>query len=795
MPGARLEYARLRMRMVRPRSRFFVSAAMALASLFLATCQKAAAIAVTVQVDPGVRASCIRIAASSTTGEEVLSKPALRKDTVTAAVYRSAKLAGTITLVAQGYLGDGCDEPLVLNEESARAKITFPEGDYDVVLLTLKPLPYELDQDQDGFRAADKGGSDCNDQDVDTYPDAPEVCDDNRDNDCDSVLDCEEEECVGEPCNDGQKCTLDETCTLDGHCSGTPMPCNQPPAHGCSGPGVCDPDAGTCFYPTLTAGSACDDKNLCTLQDHCTAQPLCVGTAVVCNAPPPGPCVQPLGTCNGTTGNCDYGLKSTCDDGDLCTVSDLCSDAGVCAGTPKSCDTPPQCYALPGQCNLADGGCEYVATSGGPCNDGDLCTLADVCATPGACSGTPYTCGAPPNDCFVANCLGDGGCDFPLDVAKRWLPCDGGSCRPDGGCEPPSFPYLPMNFSVASIPVASIAPPISLGCNAVFDSSPGVANPFPSWCGQPTLTVQPLVQVGAPDAVLLATYGLTIPAGGSLTLLGSRPVVFAVFGDATFGGAVFANATFVVPGPGGSSSGCSTREGIGGGAPGGTNGGGGGGGGGYATNGGAGAAGANGSGGAGGAGGAAGGLVTLSPLLAGCGGGAGGANLTSDQGLSGAGGGALQVSVAGVLTVSSTVTASGGGGGGAGGNNAGGGGGGSGGAILLEADRLTLTSQAKLTANGGGGGEGAAAGTGARDGANGSTTISIPAAGGSGGSSQGSDGAAGGAGVTPPQSAVSSSRGGGGGGGSVGRIRLIANTSCSHAGALISPPHSNQNCP
>ncbi len=53
----------------------------------------------------------------------------------------------------------------------------------------------DKDEDQDGFLDAACGGDDCDDRDYRVNPDAIEVCRDGYDNDCNGLIDKEDEAC------------------------------------------------------------------------------------------------------------------------------------------------------------------------------------------------------------------------------------------------------------------------------------------------------------------------------------------------------------------------------------------------------------------------------------------------------------------------------------------------------------------------------------------------------------------------------------------------------------------------
>src|SRR6185295_9967019 len=113
----------------------------------------------------------------------------------------------------------------------------------------------------------------------------------------------------------------------------------------------------------------------------------------------------------------------------------------------------------------------------------------------------------------------------------------GGACSSAGVCVP-GFRYPPSNFDPATI--TTIAPAIALDCNTSFDSTTlAFGN---NWCGQPRPVPVAISQAGGVPAILLATSDFSVTATGSLMLTGSRPVIFAVFGDASLLGNVLTNA-------------------------------------------------------------------------------------------------------------------------------------------------------------------------------------------------------------------------------------------------------------
>jgi hypothetical protein len=384
--------------------------------------------------------------------------------------------------------------------------------------------------------------------------------------------------------------------------------------------------------------------------------------------------------------------------------------------------------------------------------------------------------------------------------------CSGGFCGYDGSCGA-LFRYAPANFSPP--PISMFAPAQRFNCNtSTFDSSPSASPAFANWCGQPTppLIVVPQGTTGV-DAVVLPMRGLRVDASHTLRLIGSRPVILAVFGDVVVDGLINAGAAGTAPGAGGNSPACATGAGAVGAAA--SSSGGGGGGGAFAI---AGGAGGNSNLSAAGAlGGSINGTTDLTPFRGGCGGGAGG----DTGGTGGGGGGGVQISASDLMTIRGRVAAQGGGGQGGQSDQSGGGGGGSGGAILLEATFISFGPSARVTANGGSGGEGDnCCGTGTYDGAGGRDGRQDGVGvvnGGDTANSPGGAGGAGGAGPTAAQDGLPGTTastsggtlrgGGGGGGGGVGRIRLDFAGDCAKdpgavfSGAVTSNKGSDGGCP
>ncbi len=218
----------------------------------------------------------------------------------------------------------------------------------------------------------------------------------------------------GGSCDDNDLCTENDICTT-GVCSGTLIDCTA--FDDVCNVGTCNPATGACEATSVNEGGACDDNDLCTTDDVCLSGG-CYGDSVDCShltdACNLGACNPMTGTCTAITAN----EGGHCEDGDLCTWNDVCT-AGVCDGTPADCSSlDDTCNA--GTCNPATGECEAVPTNeGGPCDDADPCTENDTCSS-GVCAGTSIpgciNCYTDPecddgNVCTSDACIG-GACQY-----------------------------------------------------------------------------------------------------------------------------------------------------------------------------------------------------------------------------------------------------------------------------------------------------------------------------------------------------------------------------------------------
>lgn len=212
---------------------------------------------------------------------------------------------------------------------------------------------------------------------------------------------------TGNPCNDGQLCTYNDTCTA-GSCAGTAITCTSDDCNtrSCNG-------TSSCSVSSLN-GTTCDDGQPCTVNDTCTSG-TCVGT-------PTGSCSTQRPNGSACTG------ASQCASG-LC-VDEVCCNSS-CTGQCQACNLPNSkgtCTAVTGQPVAPRTACAGDGTScSGKCNGGATsCTFppaSTVCRTAG-CTNDVAT--------LAANCDGKGTC--PTAATQKCAPYVCGPTQCDGAC-------------------------------------------------------------------------------------------------------------------------------------------------------------------------------------------------------------------------------------------------------------------------------------------------------------------------------------------------------------------------
>ncbi len=179
------------------------------------------------------------------------------------------------------------------------------------------------------------------------------ICDDGTDNDNDGLTDCEDPDCEGMTCNDGQYCNEGETCQSGVCTGGSPLDCDD--GVGCTDDS-CDEANDSC--ENVSNDANCPDDGLyCNGDEYCDSINDCSSTGTPCL---PGEiCDESIAqceesdcqsdvdcddgvfcngqeTCNLSTGQCDAGIPINCDDGNSCTddycneVTDSCDNVAVC---------------------------------------------------------------------------------------------------------------------------------------------------------------------------------------------------------------------------------------------------------------------------------------------------------------------------------------------------------------------------------------------------------------------------------------------------------------------------------
>jgi len=236
----------------------------------------------------------------------------------------------------------------------------------------------------------------------------------------------------GTMCNDNNACTQTDTCQA-GSCTGAnPVVCSA--SDQCHNAGTCDPASGMCSNPAKADGAPCNDANACTQLDTCVAGTCTGASPVICTAMDQ---CHDAGTCDSATGMCSNPAKAdgvACDDGDMCTQTDSCTAGACTGGNPITCTASDQCHDM-GTCDPTTGLCSDPAKADGDaCDDGDMCTQTDSCQA-GVCNGAmPVTCMAQ-DECHDAGMCDstNGMCSNPEKADGT--PCTGGTCKA-GACIP-----------------------------------------------------------------------------------------------------------------------------------------------------------------------------------------------------------------------------------------------------------------------------------------------------------------------------------------------------------------------
>ncbi len=178
---------------------------------------------------------------------------------------------------------------------------------------------------------------------------------------------------------------------------------------------TCDPKVGVCKPKSVADGSKCDDGDVCTKAEICSAG-LCQGGVVTC-------------ACK-VHADCD-----SKDDGDRCNGTYFCDKSGPaaeCKFNPASvvyCP-PGAASCVTNVCNQATGACQLQpSTDGVPCSDSGKCAKSAACKN-GVCAVQQAV------DCDDADVCTTDSCDPKVGCVHTKSNCnDGNSCTSDA-CDP-----------------------------------------------------------------------------------------------------------------------------------------------------------------------------------------------------------------------------------------------------------------------------------------------------------------------------------------------------------------------
>ena len=322
------------------------------------------------------------------------------------------------------------------------------------------------------------------------------LCQCKDDSNCDDKKQCTKDECKskkcvftiddGVECEDNNACTTESKCTKAGQCAGTKF-------YDCKGNDCNDPycvqavGKAMCKLKPKAAGTKCDDKKKCTVDDKCNAAGNCTKTSpkncsdgVACTLDScqakDGKCLHSDNcddgdsctndTCDKGSGKCVYTSAKDCNDGNACTLDDCedgkctndpltgkaCSDgnactvsdtckAGTCGGSALTCNDANPCTKE--TCEPAKG-CVFVKQTGAVCNDGKPCTVKDKCKD-GTCKGVARTCDDK-NKCTTDSCLTtDYYKGYCHNKKTSWTKCGVPGCQHTSQCPKSSDPCLKAN--------------------------------------------------------------------------------------------------------------------------------------------------------------------------------------------------------------------------------------------------------------------------------------------------------------------------------------------------------------
>ncbi|MES1178300.1 MAG: hypothetical protein ABUL62_28520, partial [Myxococcales bacterium] len=184
----------------------------------------------------------------------------------------------------------------------------------------------------------------------------------------------------GTACSDGNACTQIDTCQT-GSCIGTdPVTCVA--LDQCHVAGACDASSGTCSNPAKADGVACNDANVCTSGDVCTAGSCSAGSQVATDDG--NPCTADACSPTGGVSHTPVSAGTACDDSDLCNGHETCNAIGFCSAGPAIVvDDGNPCTAD----SCVDGAAQHNPVAAGTsCADSNVCNGEEACNATGSCS-------------------------------------------------------------------------------------------------------------------------------------------------------------------------------------------------------------------------------------------------------------------------------------------------------------------------------------------------------------------------------------------------------------------------
>ena len=275
------------------------------------------------------------------------------------------------------------------------------------------------DRDNDGYLPSECGGDDCDDRDERVNPDAPELCMDQIDNNCDDLTDCEDDMCA----------ELPVCCVPDEGGEGALGTCEDGGDNDCDGLVDCDdPDCAMALSCVCEPAEICGDgrDNDCNGLTDCL-DPACVDFDECA-------CVPEVDQEGQSEALCSDGLDNDCN-GQTDCEQPACQRFDVCA------------MCAPNETGLCtdgkDNDCDQLVDCDDPnCDDDDAC---QVCARFETCrNGQDDNCNNLV-DCDDPECTNNIECQFCLpfeictdgidDDCNGLADCDDPACVNEPSCE------------------------------------------------------------------------------------------------------------------------------------------------------------------------------------------------------------------------------------------------------------------------------------------------------------------------------------------------------------------------